>query len=128
MGPFAIDTSTLWLVTAAVLLLAVVVAVMALRRAGRVRRELNSRCEALEKQVAQLKASSLTMGQRLLTLEKRQVSPTTASDKDTPPGYREASHLLAAGVSPEEVASRCGLSRAEASLLDALRKRDASQG
>lgn len=128
MVPFAIDTSLLWLVTAAVVLLAVVVAVMALQRAGRVRRELTSRCEALEKQVAQLKASSLTMGQRLLTLEKRQVPPSAASDKDTPQGYREASHLLAAGISPEEVASRCGLSRAEASLLDALRKRDASRG
>lgn len=91
-------------------------------------RRVQARLYAAEQEVASLKSSAIGMGQRILALEKTGARPAVGGE-DAPVAarsYSEATHLLEMGVSRDEVASRCGLSRAEASLLDALRKKPAS--
>lgn len=117
---------TLWIIAACALLLVAMVAIAALLKSLRLGRDLRKRCADLEQELAQLKTGMVNMGQRLLAMEKRTLPvASNASAKESRP-YNEANQLLAAGVGLDEVASRCGLSRAEASLLEALRKRNAS--
>jgi hypothetical protein len=67
------------------------------------------------------------MGQRLLAMEKRlQEEPQKPdqkidyyNDEDFQP-YSQAAQLFKLGLDAEEVARRCGLSRAEASLIQMM--------
>ncbi|MBU2887208.1 DUF2802 domain-containing protein [Gilvimarinus agarilyticus] len=90
-------------------------------RIGRIQSQLNSTA----KDLTTLKSGAIGMGQRIMAMESS--SSVRGTDADDIPAsvrpYSEATHLLEMGVSREEVASRCGLSRAESSLLDALRKK-----
>ncbi|MDO3382566.1 DUF2802 domain-containing protein [Gilvimarinus algae] len=85
---------------------------------------LRSEQGRLKKELALLHSGAVGMGQRILAMEQRtQADPGLADDGDMSRPYSEATHLLSLGLDRDEVASRCGLSRAEASLLDALRKK-----
>ncbi len=71
-------------------------------------------------------SGSVGMGQRLLSMEKRlQAAPPTTqkidyhNDEDFQP-YSQAAQLFKLGLDSEEVARRCGLSRAEASLIQMM--------
>lgn len=71
---------------------------------------------------------SVGMGQRLLAMEKRLESEAQkpsqadyAQDEEFQP-YTDAAQLFKMGLSSEEVARRCGLSRAEASLMEMMQK------
>ena len=71
-------------------------------------------------------SGSVGMGQRLLLMEKRlQTAPPTTqkidyhNDEDFQP-YSQAAQLFKLGLDSEEVARRCGLSRAEASLIQMM--------
>lgn len=72
-------------------------------------------------------SGSVGMGQRLLAMEKRlQAAPAQSSkkidyynDDDFQP-YSQAAQLFKLGLDSEEVARRCGLSRAEASLIQMM--------
>lgn len=82
--------------------------------------------QRLTREVAVSNTGSVGMGQRLLAMEKRlQVAPQTAkkidyySDEDFQP-YSQAAQLFKMGLDSEEVARRCGLSRAEASLIQMM--------
>jgi hypothetical protein len=74
-------------------------------------------------------SGSVGMGQRLLAMEKRlQNNPSNQAqpidyqqDAEFQP-YAQAAELLKMGLSSEEVANRCGLSRAEASLMEMMQK------
>ncbi len=105
----------------AIALLAVMVAVGARAKASHTEQALAK----LGKELAGLRTGAVGMGQRIIAMEKsqsdRQSSPEADSANLRP--YTEATHLLSLGLGKDEVASRCGLSRAEASLLDALRKK-----
>lgn len=88
--------------------------------------KLQQQFAELEKGLSSLKSGAIGMGQRILAMEKSGSAAGSNLQEDIPLAnrpYSEATHLLEMGVSREEVASRCGLSRAEASLLDALRKK-----
>ena len=77
-------------------------------------------------------SGSLGMGKRLLSLERslndslrkqelletksEQAAQATVTELDEVP-YAQASLLLSAGLEADDVAKRCGLSRAEASLM-----------
>lgn len=79
----------------------------------------------LENELTLANSAAIGMGNRLLNMEKRLQQEGTGSgartyDEDLP--YTQASQLFAMGLSVEEVSQRCGLSRAEASLLQAMQE------
>lgn len=122
----SLSDQTVWMVAAVALLVVAVLALVALMTSLRLGRDQRERCAELERELAQLKTGMVNMGQRLLAMEKRSLSVASSTPATESRPYNEANQLLAAGVDLDEVASRCGLSRAEASLLEALRKRNAS--
>ncbi len=79
-------------------------------------------------------SGSVGMGQRLLSMERRlQAAPPTTqkidyhNDEDFQP-YSQAAQLFKLGLDSEEVARRCGLSRAEASLIQMMQMKANSVG
>lgn len=83
--------------------------------------------QKLTRDLAVSKSGSVGMGQRLLAMEKRlQEDPKKNdqkidyyNDEDFQP-YSQAAQLFKMGLDAEEVARRCGLSRAEASLIQMM--------
>lgn len=85
--------------------------------------------QRLTREVAASSSGSVGMGQRLLAMEKR--LQTTGDKKpekidyyndDEFQPYSQAAQMFKMGMDAEEVARRCGLSRAEASLLEMMQK------
>ena len=112
------------------LVLSVIALAVALKSLSR-SREQQSQAEKiyqrLSKELALSSSGSVGMGQRLLAMEKRlQTAPQTPTqkidyynDEDFQP-YSQAAQLFKMGLDAEEVARRCGLSRAEASLIQMM--------
>ncbi len=88
---------------------------------------LETEAETRRKELSTLRSGAVGMGQRIVAMERQdKTGDNSGADGGSARPYSEASHLLALGLDRDEVASRCGLSRAEASLLDALRKKPES--
>jgi len=97
----------------------------------RVRQQHQATEKLLQKVMRDIAAStsgSVGMGQRLMAMEKRlQHQDKQAekidyyNDEDFQP-YSQAAQLFKMGIDCDEVARRCGLSRAEASLLEMMQK------
>lgn len=97
-------------------------------------RQLQAQIKSFEKETNLISSTTLNMGQRLLALEKS----VAAQPVELPPvvpvvapmpvsgyqeefhSYNEANQLFQMGMSVDEVVERCGISRAEASLLEAV--------
>ncbi len=80
-------------------------------------------CAQLKRQLAAVNSSSVGMGQRILSLEKRlnaQPTPAAGATAEDHPAYSQAARLLELGLDTDEVARRCGLSQSEVSLLKAV--------
>lgn len=125
MGAFAVAYSEVLIIAAAVFgvaVLALLLAVSALRQVTRAKHQTQQQLKKLERELALLQSGAVGMGQRILAMESQKNTRTDSSSNDARlKPYSEATHLLSLGVDRDEVANRCGLSRAEASLLDALR-------
>lgn len=105
--------------------MAMVVALVALRASHRQLDQVRSSHRRLESELAVANSAAIGMGNRLIAMEKRLAqgaggASEASSEQDLP--YTEANQLFRMGVSVEEVARRCGLSRAEASLLQAMQE------
>ncbi len=116
------------IVSLAISLLALILAIISLKAT---RRQADSTEKLLQKLARDLAASasgSVGMGQRLLAMEKRLQTTQKQSEKidvyndDEVQPYSQAAQLFQMGLDAEEVARRCGLSRAEASLLEMMQK------
>lgn len=88
--------------------------------------------QKLTRDLAMSNSGSVGMGQRLLAMEKRLQEPQKAdkkidyyNDEDFQP-YSQAAQLFKLGLDAEEVARRCGLSRAEASLIQMMQMNSAN--
>lgn len=113
------------------LALSCVATVMAFYSLSRVRKQAQlaeKLYQRLLRDISIANSGSVGMGQRLLAMEKRlqndeqKPQPTDyTSDEEFQP-YTEAAQLFKMGLSSEEVARRCGLSRAEASLMEMMQK------
>lgn len=102
---------------------AIVVALVALRASHRQLDQVRSSHRRLESELAVSNSAAIGMGNRLIAMEKRLAQGAGGSpDAPTEQPYTEANQLFRMGVSVEEVARRCGLSRAEASLLQAMQE------
>jgi len=108
-------------------IVALIVAVNAIKLARSQREHTERLIQKLTRELAVSNSGSVGMGQRLLAMEKRlQEEPKKSdqkidyyNDEDFQP-YSQAAQLFKMGLDAEEVARRCGLSRAEASLIQMM--------
>jgi hypothetical protein len=104
------------------------VAVFVLLRARHHLEKANKLSERIARDLALANNGSVGMGQRLLAMEKRLQQTSTEKSKADPDddeefqAYNQAAQLFKLGFGAEEVAQRCGLSRAEASLMEMMQK------
>lgn len=113
------------------LVISVAAFIMAAVTVSRTRRQLdeaNKLSQRIARDLALANSGSVGMGQRLLAMEKRlRETPAAApkidyhNDEEFQP-YAQAAQLFKLGLDSEEVARRCGLSRAEASLMEMMQK------
>lgn len=108
--------------------LALILASLALARARSQLAEANKLSQRIARDLALANNGSVGMGRRLLAMEKRlQEEPSSKpqvdyqNDEEFQP-YAQAAQLFQLGLDSEEVARRCGLSRAEASLMEMMQK------
>lgn len=106
--------------------IALAVAVKTLLRVRQQEMHMEKMVQRLSKELMTFNSGSVGMGQRLVAMEKRlQTAPKPAqkidyyNDDDFQP-YSQAAQLFKMGLDSEEVARRCGLSRAEASLIQMM--------
>lgn len=109
--------------------IALTIAVLSLKQVRR-QADVNEKLiQKLMREVAASSSGSVGMGQRLLAMEKRLQANTTKqpekidyyNDDEFQP-YSQAAQMFKMGMDCDEVARRCGLSRAEASLLEMMQK------
>lgn len=119
----------LWLGVAASLVLSVLALALALAalRAGRELQRVRASHRRLENELAVSNSAAIGMGNRLLAMEKRlgQEGGSSPPQGESQVPYTEAQQLFRMGESVETVSRRCGLSRAEASLLQAMQEQGA---
>ncbi|QEI12588.1 DUF2802 domain-containing protein [Cellvibrio japonicus] len=111
-------------------LLALLLALYCVKQVRHQAHETERLLQRLTREVAASSSGSVGMGQRLLAMEKR-LQVTEAQPKTEKPDYyqdeefqpyAQAAQLFKLGLDADEVARRCGLSRAEASLLEVMQK------
>jgi hypothetical protein len=115
--------------SAVVSVIALVIAVLSLKHVRRQADANEKLIQKLMREVAASSSGSVGMGQRLLAMEKRlQANATKQPEKidyyndDEFQPYSQAAQMFKMGMDCDEVARRCGLSRAEASLLEMMQK------
>ncbi|HEY0891645.1 MAG TPA: DUF2802 domain-containing protein [Cellvibrio sp.] len=115
--------------SAIVSVIALVIAVLSLKHVRRQADANEKLIQKLMREVAASSSGSVGMGQRLLAMEKRlQANATKQPEKidyyndDEFQPYSQAAQMFKMGMDCDEVARRCGLSRAEASLLEMMQK------
>jgi uncharacterized protein YoxC len=108
---------------------ALLLAFISLKRVKKQASENEKLIQKLMREVAASSSGSVGMGQRLLAMEKRlQAASTQKPEKidyyndDEFQPYSQAAQMFKMGMDCDEVARRCGLSRAEASLLEMMQK------
>lgn len=116
-----------FLVGVAVLgVVALVVGLKSLRIARAKQANTELLIQKLTRDLALSNSGSVGMGQRLLAMEKRLQEPQKDDKKidyyndEDFQSYSQAAQLFKLGLDAEEVARRCGLSRAEASLIQMM--------
>ena len=112
----------------AISLLALILSIISLKATRRQADTTEKLLQKLARDLAASTSGSVGMGQRLLAMEKRLQTTQQKSEKidvyndDDFQPYSQAAQLFQMGLDAEEVARRCGLSRAEASLLEVMQK------
>lgn len=108
--------------------LALLVALISLGKSRKQANETEKLLERLTREVTASNHGTVGMGQRLMAMEKRLQANKQKpgkidyyQDEEFQP-YSQAAQLFKMGLDSEEVARRCGLSRAEASLLEVMQK------
>ncbi len=114
-------------ITLFISIVALIIAIKGLRMARSQQDHTEKLIQKLSRELSVSNSGSVGMGQRLLAMEKRlQEEPQKSdqkidyyNDDDFQP-YSQAAQLFKMGLDAEEVARRCGLSRAEASLIQMM--------
>lgn len=117
-----------WALCGMTLILLMVVSVKTRRRIARLEEKLKERCDDLGREVRALSGGGLGMGRRLMEAERRvqQMQVTLEEMRQNDPlrvSYDEASRLVELGADVEDLMNSCGISRPEAELVSALRRR-----
>ncbi len=105
-----------------------VIAFICLKRVQQQAQTTEKLLQKVMRDIAASTSGSVGMGQRLIAMEKRLQTQDKKADKidyyndEEFQPYSQAAQLFKMGIDCDEVARRCGLSRAEASLLEMMQK------
>lgn len=126
-----ISTQVPWLITVAVLGLLFVQGISSSREIRKLREQLKDRCETLGRELHATASGSMGVGQRVVTCERqlhelRGILEEMRQNDPLRISYDEASRLVDLGADIDDLMNTCGISRPEAELVSALRKRQAA--
>ncbi len=126
-----IQTFLPWLLTAAAIVLVLVQGMVQRRQIRQLRNSLKERCDTLGRELHATTSGSMGVGQRLVACERQLHELRTVIDemRQNDPlriSYDEASRLVDLGADIDDLMNTCGISRPEAELVSALRKRQAA--
>lgn len=120
-----------WVLTVVALALLAWQGTASRREIRRLRSQLKERCDTLGRELHATTSGSMGVGQRLVTCERQLHELRGALDemRQNDPlriSYDEASRLVDLGADIDDLMNTCGISRPEAELVSALRKRQAA--
>jgi len=120
-----------WVLTVVALVLLAWQGTASRREIRRLRSQLKERCDTLGRELHATTSGSMGVGQRLVTCERQLHELRGALDemRQNDPlriSYDEASRLVDLGADIDDLMNTCGISRPEAELVSALRKRQAA--
>ncbi len=109
---------------------ALTVALVCLAKSSRQHREVSQMINKLAKELRAGQSGSVGMGRRVLALESRLRKTSERQEEISesqqltafPTQYRQAAKMFENGDSVNDVATNCGLSRTEASLLSLMNR------
>lgn len=118
-----------WLATTTALVLLLCQGLAARREIRELRKQLRSRCDALGRELHATGSGSMGVGHRVVACERQLHELRTMLDemRQNDPlriSYDEASRLVELGADIDDLMNTCGISRPEAELVSALRKRE----
>ncbi|AOY87230.1 hypothetical protein BKP64_02985 [Marinobacter salinus] len=120
-----------WLLTVSALSLVFIQGMIQARQVRRLKASLKDRCDTLGRELHATASGSMGVGQRLVACERQLHELRTTLDemRQNDPlriSYDEASRLVDLGADIDDLMNTCGISRPEAELVSALRKRQAA--
>lgn len=120
-----------WVLTAVALCLVFAQGLMLGRQNRQLKATLKNRCDALGRELHATASGSMGVGQRLVVCERQlhELRSTIDEMRQNDPlriSYDEASRLVDLGADIDDLMNTCGISRPEAELVSALRKRQAA--
>ncbi|MGC8119376.1 DUF2802 domain-containing protein [Marinobacter sp. VGCF2001] len=125
---FIIPSWLPWALTAAAVTLVLVQGVIHGRRIRALQATVKQRCDTLGRELHATTSGSLGVGQRLVACERQlhELKNTLEEMRQNDPlriSYDEASRLVDLGADIDDLMNTCGISRPEAELVSALKKR-----
>lgn len=120
-----------WILVAAALSLLVVQTALQGRQLRRLQAAIKSRCDILGRELHATASTSMGVGQRLVACERQlhELRTTIEEMRQNDPlrvSYDEAARLVDLGADIDDLMNTCGISRPEAELVSALKKRQAA--
>ncbi|MBW7470340.1 DUF2802 domain-containing protein [Marinobacter sp. M216] len=120
-----------WGLTVAALSLVLVQGVVHGRQIRQLKSSLKDRCDILGRELHATTSGSVGVGQRLVACERQLHELRTTLDemRQNDPlriSYDEASRLVDLGADIDDLMNTCGISRPEAELVSALKRRQAA--
>ncbi|PSF06161.1 DUF2802 domain-containing protein [Marinobacter fuscus] len=128
---FAIPSWFPWALTAGAIALVLVQGLLHGRRIRALQTSLKQRCDTLGRELHATTSGSLGVGQRLVNCERQlhELRHTLEEMRQNDPlriSYDEAARLVDLGADIDDLMNTCGISRPEAELVSALKKRRAA--
>ncbi len=120
-----------WALTAGALALLAIQGVAQGRQIRQLKASLKERCDTLGRELHATTSGSVGVGQRLVACERQLHELRTTLDemRQNDPlriSYDEASRLVDLGADIDDLMNTCGISRPEAELVSALKRRQAA--
>lgn len=120
-----------WILSAAVLTLLLIQTLVSQRQIRGLQRQLKERCDSLGRELHATGSGSMGVGHRVVACERqlhelRGIVDEMRQNDPLRISYDEASRLVELGADIDDLMNTCGISRPEAELVSALRKKNAA--
>jgi hypothetical protein len=121
-----VSIEILLILSVAASVIATLLSLIALKLGRDQKRAMDVLTQRISRDVAVANSGTVGMGQRLMALEKKlaeaAIDKRDLYQEEEFEPYSQAAQLFQMGIECDEVARRCGLSRAEASLLQIMQQ------